>query len=591
MPASGWPSFWTSLAALACAAVAVAAPCPAQAQARDIDPVTDAELENPSPDDWLMWRRTLDGWGYSPLDQIDRDNVDQLRLVWTRALAPGRQQGTPLVRDGVMFMPNPRDIIQALDAASGDLLWQHTRVRPDDLSDYMIGTLIDTNRNLSIHGELIIDTSMDDHIFALHAETGEVVWDTEILDYTVHPANQTSGPIVALGKVFSGRSCDPRGGPNGCIITAHDPATGAELWRTRLIPGPGEPGDETWGDVPFEERRHVGSWMVPSVDPALNLVYVGTSVTSPAPKFMLGGADLTHLYHNSTLALDADTGEIVWYYQHLNDSWDLDHPFERLLVDTPVSPDPAAVSWINPRLSPGEERRVVTGIPGKTGVVYTLDRATGEFLWATPTITQNVISGIDGATGAVTENAELVFSARGQTVLACPHASGGKDWEAGAYSPLTNTMYMPLRNVCSQMRAMVEPDEEDEARRLYAIAWRPEIAPGTDQVGAVHAISAETGEIVWQYEQRAATMALAATGGGLVFGGDVNGRFRAFDHETGEILWEINLSSPVSGFPITYAVDGRQYVAISTGYGRFLELTPELSPSFGNNLFVFALPD
>ena len=591
MPASGSPSFRTWLAALACAAVAVAAPCPARAQAPDIAPVTDAELENPSPDDWLMWRRTLDGWGYSPLDQIDRGNVDQLRLVWTRALAPGRQQGTPLVRGGVMFMPNPRDIIQALDAASGDLLWQHTRVRPDDLSDYMIGTLIDTNRNLSIHGELIIDTSMDDHIFALHAETGEVVWDTQILDYTVNPANQTSGPIVALGKVFSGRSCDPRGGPDGCVITAHDPATGAELWRTRLIPGPGEPGDETWGDVPFEERRHVGAWMVPSVDPALNLVYVGTSVTSPAPKFMLGGADLTHLYHNSTLALDADTGEIVWYYQHLNDSWDLDHPFERLLVDTPVAPDPSAVSWINPRLSPGEQRRVVTGIPGKTGVVYTLDRATGEFLWATPTITQNVISGIDGATGVVTENAELVFSARGQTVLACPHASGGKDWEAGAYSPLTNTMYMPLRNVCSQMRAMVEPDEQDEARRLYAIAWRPEIAPGTDQVGAVHAISAETGEIVWQYEQRAATMALAATGGGLVFGGDVSGRFRAFDHETGEILWEINLGSPVSGFPITYAVDGRQYVAISTGYGRFLELTPELSPSFGNNLFVFALPE
>ncbi len=591
MPASSSLSFRTWLAALACAAVSIAAPCPALAQARDITPVTDAELENPSPDDWLMWRRTLDGWGYSPLAQIDRDNVDQLRLVWTRALSAGRQQGTPLVRGGVMFMPNPRDIIQALDAVTGDLLWQHTRSRPDDLSDYMIGTLIDTNRNLAIHGELIIDTSMDDHIFALHAETGEVVWDTQILDYRVNPANQTSGPIVALGKVFSGRSCDPRGGPDGCIITAHDPATGAELWRRRLIPGPGEPGDETWGDVPFEERRHVGAWMVPSVDPELNLVYVGTSVTSPAPKFMLGGADLTHLYHNSTLALDADTGEIVWYYQHLNDSWDLDHPFERLLVDTAVRPDPGAVSWINPRLRPGEERQVVTGIPGKTGVVYTLDRATGEFLWATPTITQNVISDIDGATGAVTENAELVFSARGQTVLACPHASGGKDWEAGAYSPLTNIMYMPLRNVCSQMRAMVEPDEEDEARRLYAIAWRPEIAPGTDQVGAVHAISAETGEVIWQYEQRSATMALAATGGGLVFGGDVNGRFRAFDHETGEILWEINLGSPVSGFPVTYAVDGKQYVAISTGYGRFLELTPELSPSFGNNLFVFALPE
>ena len=538
-----------------------------------------------------MWRRTLDGWGYSPLEQINRENVGDLRMVWSRGLRPGRQQGTPLVRDGVMFMPNPRDTIQAINAKTGDLIWEHRRDRPDDLGDYMIGTLIDVNRNIAIHGELIIDTSMDDHIFALHAETGEVVWDTEILDYQVNPANQTSGPIVAGGKVFSGRSCDPRGGPNGCVITAHDAATGEELWRRRLIPAPGEPGDETWGDVPFDERAHVGSWMVPSYDPALNLVYVGTSVTSPAPKYMLGGTDKTHLYHNSTLALNGDTGEIVWYYQHLNDSWDLDHPFERLLVDTAVRPDPSAVSWINPRLDPGEQRRVVTGIPGKTGVVYTLDRETGEFLWATPTIVQNVISGIDGATGVVSENAELVFTAAGQTVLACPHASGGKDWEAGAYSPRTNTMYMPLRNVCSRMRAMAEPDEQDEARRLYAIAWRPEISPGTDHVGSVQAISAETGQVVWNHQQRAATMSLAATGGGLVFGGDVNGRFRAFDDRTGEILWEVNLGSPVSGFPITYAVDGRQYVAVSTGSGRFLELTPELRPSANNNLFIFALPE
>ena len=588
------PSFRFRLACIASGLLApafAAVAAPALAQEARIRPVTDAELETPSPDDWLMWRRTLDGWGYSPLDQINRENVGDLRMVWSRGLRPGRQQGTPLVRDGMMFMPNPRDIIQAIDAETGDLIWEHRRDRPDDLGDYMIGTLTDTNRNIAIHGELIIDTSMDDHIFALHAETGEVVWDTEILDYRVHPANQTSGPIVAGGKVFSGRSCDPRGGPTGCVVTAHDAATGEELWRRRLIPAPGEPGDETWGDVPFDERAHVGAWMVPSYDPALNLVYVGTSVTSPAPKYMLGGTDKTHLYHNSTLALNGDTGEIVWYYQHLNDSWDLDHPFERLLVDTAVRPDPSAVSWINPRLNPGEERRVVTGIPGKTGIVYTLDRETGEFLWATPTIVQNVISSIDGATGAVSENPELVFTAAGQTVLACPHASGGKDWEAGAYSPLTNTMYMPLRNVCARMRAMAEPDEQDEARRLYAIAWRPEIAPGTDNVGSVQAISAETGQVVWNYQQRAATMALAATGGGLVFGGDVNGRFRAFDDRTGEILWEINLGSPVSGFPITYAVDGRQYVAISTGFGRFLDLTPELRPSANNNLFIFALPE
>ena len=381
----------------------------------------------------------------------------------------------------------------------------------------------------------------------------------------------------------------PRGGPEACVITAHDVRTGEELWRRRTIPAPGEPGDETWGEVPYAERKHVGTWMAPSYDPELNLIYIGTSVTSPAPKFMLGGTENAHLYHNSTLALDADTGEIAWYYQHLNDNWNLEHPFERLLVDTAVRPNPASVSWINPRLHPGEERQVMTGIPGKTGVVYTLDRATGEFLWATPTIAQNVISHIDGATGGVSENTEVVFSGVGQEVFACPSAMGGKDWEAGAYSPRTNTMYMPLRNVCARMAAL-----DERGSSLYSLSMRSQLAPGTDQLGTVRAISAETGETTWTYEQRAATMSLAATGGGLVFGGDVNGRFRALDDETGDVLWEINLGSPVSGFPMTYAVDGRQYVVAGTGTGgnatRLSAMTPELRPSQGNNLFVFALP-
>ena len=566
------------------------APVPAVVHAQspsDLVPVTDAMLLDPSPADWLMWRRTLDGWGYSPLDQIDRDNVGELRMVWSRGMTAGRQQGTPLVYDGVMYMPNPNDVIQAIDAVSGDLLWEHVREVPEDVDEYIFPGLSQNNRNLAIHGTFIIDTSVDDHIFALDAATGRLAWETQVLDYRVNPAMQGAGPIIANGKVISGRSCVPEGGPDACVITAHDARTGAELWRRRTIPAPGEPGDETWGDVPFEERKHVGAWMVPSFDPELNLIYIGTSVTSPAPKFLLGGIDRAHLYHNSTLALDADTGEIVWYYQHLNDHWDLDHPFERLLVDTAVAPNPAEVSWINPRLRPGEERKVITGIPGKTGVVYTLDRETGEFLWATPTITQNVIAGIDGATGAVTESAELVFTAEGQEVLACPHASGGKDWEAGAYSPLTNAMYFPLRNVCARMLATTAGEDTN----IYALVWRGQIAPGTDQVGTVQAISVETGETTWKYDQRAATMSLVATGGGLVFGGDVNGRFRAFDHETGDVLWEVNLGSPVSGFPIAYAVDGRQYVAVSTGTPRFLDLTPELRPSFGNNLFVFALPD
>ena len=334
--------------------------------------------------------------------------------------------------------------------------------------------------------------------------------------------------------------------------------------------------------------------MVPSYDPELELIYMGTSVTSPAPKFYLDDPDNTYLYHNSTLALEVETGEIEWYYQHLIDHWDLDHPFERLLVDTPVAPDPDAVSWINPRLQSGEVRKVVTGIPGKTGVVYTLDRETGEFLWATPTVRQNVIDHIDGATGAVTVNPEVVFREPQQEVFVCPSFAGGKDWEAGAYSPLTNTMYYPVRNTCATMLAAAD-FETDRARAeglfaIYSLSGRQQVAPGTDNLGTVRAISVETGETSWLYETRAGTMSLVATGGGLVFGGDSNGRFRAFDHETGEVLWEVNLGSPVAGYPITYAVDGRQYVAVNTGAVLF-NLTPELLPSRGTDLFVFALPN
>ena len=424
------------VAVLMVATLSALAPVPAGAQpesAAAFVPVTDAMLENPAPGDWLLWRRTPDGWGYSPLDQIDTENVGELRLVWSRALGAGNQEGTPLAYGGVLYMPNPSDVIQAIDAVTGDLRWEYRRALPDDVDEYVAGS--STNRNIAIHGSHIIDTSGDGFVYALDAATGRLAWETQMLDYTVNPARYSSGPIVAGGKVVAGRSCRPEGGPEACVITAHDAATGAEVWRRRLVPAPGEPGDETWGGVPYEERVHVGSWMAPSYDPELNLVYVGTSVTSPAPKFLLGGTANTHLYHNSTLALDGDTGEIVWYYQHLNDHWDLDHPFERLLVDTAVAPDPAAVTWINPRLEPGEVRQVLTGIPGKTGVVYTLDRATGEFLWARPTVTQNVISDIDGATGAVTENPELIFSAEGQEMLTCPTWLGGKDWESVYSSP------------------------------------------------------------------------------------------------------------------------------------------------------------
>ncbi len=342
--------------------VLLLAPTASAQPATDFVPVTDAMLQNPAPGDWLMWRRTLNGWGYSPLDQVDRDNVADLQMVWTRALGPGSQEGTPLAYGGMLYMPNPNDYLQAIDAVTGDLVWDYRRELPDDAAE-VLGGLVTVNRNVAIYGNVIIDTGNDDYIYALDAVTGELAWETQIFDYHVHPARHSSGPIIANGKVVSGRSCRPLAGPVSCVILAHDATTGVELWRTRLVPAPGEPGDETWGGVPYAERMHVGSWMVPSYDPELNLVYVGTSVTSPAPKFMLGGIDNRHLYHNSTLALDGDTGEIRWYYQHLNDHWDLDHPLRAAAGRHRRGAGPQCRGLDQPRLRPGEMRKVITGIP------------------------------------------------------------------------------------------------------------------------------------------------------------------------------------------------------------------------------------
>ncbi|MGW8370394.1 MAG: outer membrane protein assembly factor BamB family protein, partial [Gammaproteobacteria bacterium] len=295
--------------------------------------------------------------------------------------------------------------------------------------------------------------------------------------------------------------------------------------------------------------------------------------------------------HNSTLALDPETGEIVWYFQHVVDHWDLDHPFERLLVDTVVAPDPDEVEWINPRLRNGEQRKVITGIPGKTGLVYTLDRETGEFLWARQTIYQNVIASINTESGAATVDPSKMFTHGEQELLICPAATGGKNYPAGTYSPLTGTMYYPLQNTC--MTAVSSSDEES-IESLYAISTRTRLVAGEDNVGTLQAINVSTGELEWKFEQPAGMLSTISTGGGLLFAGDVNGRFRAYDQDDGTILWEVNLGAPVNGYPATFAVDGRQYVAVSTGgsglaYG--LAALADIRPGSGNQLFVFALPE
>lgn len=555
-------------------------------------PVTDAMLEDPEPGDWLMWRGTQSSLGYSELDQIDRSNVARLELAWEHELGNGpSQEGIPLVHDGVMYFPAPLDLTLAFHAATGTELWRHQRELPDDVGSFI--PFPQTNRNLAIYDRLVIDNGSDDYIYALDAETGAQAWETKIFDYHEHPSKQGSAPLVAAGKLISGRNCMPQGGPDTCVITAHDALTGRELWRRRTIPRPGEPGSDSWGELGDEARWHVGAWLVPSYDPELNLVYVGTSVTAPAPKYMLAGNDRQYLHHNSTLALNADTGEIVWAYQHVVDHWDLDHAFERMLADVPAAPNPEFVPWINPALRAGQMRRVLTGIPGKTGLVYTLDRATGEFLWARPTIYQNVIDHIEPATGRAVVNEATVFTAPEQEVFVCPTTNGGKNWPAGAYDPRTDIMYFPMANTCMNAASIADRATPE---MIYAINSETMITPGTDNVGTIRAISALTGEELWRYDQRTGVTGLLATAGGLVFGGDVGGTLRAYDAKSGAVLWEASLGEHVTGHPVSFMADGRQFIAVSTGRsnltGALARLTPDAAATnTADRLVVFTLPD
>ena len=548
-------------------------------------PVSAATLRNPPASDWLSFRRTLDGWAYSPLTQIKPGNVRNLRLAWSRPLPSGGYEGTPLVHNGVMYIIEPSDAIEAVDAGTGDLIWSFRRKYAEGFGGG------GSKRNAAIFENLLINSSADGFVYAVDIATGKQVWETKVTDFKTQSASTSGGPIIAGDKVVSGRNCALQAGPEACVAVANDARTGRELWRLHTMPKTGEPGDETWGGVPWEKRTQVGTWMAPTYDPELNLIYYGTSVTGPTTKFLLGGNDKKHLYSTSTLAIDANTGKIVWYYQHIIDHWDFDHTFTRLLIDTEVAPDPKVVSWINPRIKPGERRQVLTGIPGKTGIIYTLDRKTGEFLWATPTTRQNVVQSIDGATGEVTDNPDTVFTRPGQTVDVCPSFAGGKNWPEGTYSPRTRLMYMPLENLCS---TVTSNSPEKPGVLGMGISYVASMAPGETDLGTVRAISVATGQTAWKYDQRAGVMALMSTAGGLVFGGDAVGRFFALDDRNGKRLWDVNLGTPVSGFPVGYAVDGHQFVAIGTGtspeasaLGR---MTPEYVTAKQSVLYVFTLP-
>ena len=514
-----------------------------------LTPVTDALLAHPPEADWLTWRRTYDDWGFSPLKQINRGNAGKLRVAWSWSLPPGPNEMTPLVHDGVLFVFGYGDKVQALDAASGDLLWQYTRQLPQ-------GQQPSVKRNLALYENRLYVPTSDVHLVALDIKTGRVVWDHMIADPKAG-FNITGGPLVAKGKVMQGVGGRAAGGN---FIAALDAKTGEEAWRFYTIARPGEPGGNSWNGLPLEKRNGASVWTAGSYDPDLNLVFFGVAQTYDTGPLLkpVNQPGITNegLYTDCTVAINPDTGKLAWYFQHVpNDQWDLDWVFERQLIPLPVN---------------GATKKLAV-TSGKMAIYEGLDAATGQYAFSMDLGLQNVVSAIDPKTGAKTINPKTL-PGDGETKLVCPHAGGSKNWVPGSYNPDTKILYVSLVESCMDLIPVA-----GGGRTSLSSGVRWAVRPRLDsdgQYGRVEAINLATRQVAWVERQRVPiTTGVLATAGGVVFEGSMDRRFRARDDGSGKVLWETRLSDVPNAAPISYTVNGKQYVALTVGNGGAIPST------------------
>jgi alcohol dehydrogenase (cytochrome c) len=568
----------------------VAAPTPTATprSVQNFAPVSDEVMRAPRPEDWLMLRGNYEGWGYSPLDQINKTNVKNLQLVWARVMEPGINEAAPVVHNGVMYLGNPADVIQAIDATNGDLLWEFRHPLPT--TEQLHSLWGQRKRSIALYGDRIYFVTWDNYVVALDARTGQLAWQTN-RGGDLYASNST-GPIVVNGVVIAGSTCQVAG--FGCFVTGHDARTGEELWRNTLIPRPGEPGDETWAGSPFESRWMTGVWGELTYDPELDIVYYGSSGVGPASEAQRNMPGATLAGTDTRFAVKPKTGQIVWKHQVLpRDNWDQECTYEMMIINTAVNPDAGATGMlsVNPDAKRGP-RKTLTGVPCKTGIAWSFDAANGEFLWAKSTVEQNLVAKIDGR-GQVTVNENVVLKEVGKTYQMCPTYMGGRDWPSGAYSPKTNVMYIQLQNLCFDTQARTDRDPAPQF--VYNTLNTYKFAPGKDKVGRIDAISVETGRTLWSWETRVSNYSpILATGGGIIFNGEMDRYLRAFDADNGQVLWQTRLASQAMGYTVTFSIGGRQYIAIPGGGGfnaGALNMTREADgPSGGNAVYVFALP-